>query len=260
VAPLTIPSSSDRITADQLPRKLREDAIIEAIVELRFETPTLFEVLLGRIADHEYWRAFTQTQLAAYQIPSQLRELDPAVRYAPLFQLADQHANAVLNIGPSVLSFHQRAPYPGWRDFREAIERALESLFAAAREISVIRLGLRYLNALTFEKHAIRSLTDLNMQLLVGKAIIADNANINFKTAVENGSSCLVRVATKDFVQGALPPDTRIYVDVDVSTEEGFRANDHAKVGDWIDRAHTAEKLAFFSLFTKNQIDKLKED
>jgi hypothetical protein len=35
-----------------LPKKLKDDAIVEAVFELRFDSSTLAEVFLGRIADH----------------------------------------------------------------------------------------------------------------------------------------------------------------------------------------------------------------
>jgi hypothetical protein len=53
------------ITANQLPQKLKNDAIVEAIFEIRFDTSTILEVLIGRLADLVPWNGFKQQRLPA---------------------------------------------------------------------------------------------------------------------------------------------------------------------------------------------------
>src|SRR5208337_1279466 len=56
-----------------LPKKLKCDAIVEALLEWRFESKGLWEVFLGRFADHRNWKGWAQRTLPAYSLPPQLR-------------------------------------------------------------------------------------------------------------------------------------------------------------------------------------------
>ena len=70
-----------------IPQKLKHDAIVEALVEIRFDASTIPEVLLGRLADHEPWKGFDQRRLPAYEIPAPIRQADANLRYNPWFEL-----------------------------------------------------------------------------------------------------------------------------------------------------------------------------
>jgi hypothetical protein len=97
--------------------------------------------------------------------------------------------------------------------------------------------------------------------MTVSEDVISSTVNLNFVTQIGNGSSCTVRIATPELIQGGvLPSDTSVFVDVDVFTNEGFRATDKKTVDDWIEFAHTQEKAEFFHLFKQATIDKLREE
>jgi hypothetical protein len=67
-----------------------------------------------------------------------------------------------------------------------------------------------------------------------------------------------VKIATKDFVQGIVAPEARVFVDVDVFTTDDFSANDSASVKQWAEMAHKHEKIEFFHLLREPTINKLK--
>jgi len=243
-----------------LPKRLKNDAIIEALLEIRFESKTFFEVFLGRLVDHPYWKGLQKQELPAYSIPAQLRLIDPNMRYAPILELRGSDDKSALRIGRSVVSYHRRAPYDGWEKFKPELERVIVSLFAAAENVSVKRIGLRYMNALTPQIHFIGSISDLDLKLEVSGDPILGNVNINFTTNVGDESSCTVRIATREFTLGNLPQDTSLFVDVDVFTNEGYTAVNENAIKEWIEFAHTQEKTEFFRLFKQESIDKLRED
>jgi uncharacterized protein (TIGR04255 family) len=246
----------------ELPKKLKQDAIVEAVVEFRFESSTIPEVFLGRVIDSQRWRGWLKKQLPAYNLPPQIRRIDRNVQYAPLFQLSEPGSPAALRIGPKVLSFHQLAPYVGWMVFKPALEAVVETLFSTVDGLQVKRIGLRYMNALRPGIHNIRSVADLDLKLVVSEDLLSEKVNLNFITKVRGDSSCIVRVSTMDFVQGPtqIPADTSVFVDVDVYTNDGFTTSDKTVVNDWVEFAHTQEKTEFFHLFTQNAIDNLREE
>jgi uncharacterized protein (TIGR04255 family) len=197
--------------------------------------------------------------LPAYELPAQLRQIDANLRHAPIIELIGAESKAALRIGPSVISYRRTSPYVGWQKFKPELLQVVESLFATTENTRVTRMGIRYLNSLTRDRHFIGSIADLDLRLKIAEDDITDSANINFITSPGNNSSCAVRIATKEFVQGSIPQDTSVFIDVDVFTKEGFMTSDQTAVKEWIEFAHGIEKREFFHLFTQESIDKLKE-
>jgi uncharacterized protein (TIGR04255 family) len=243
-----------------VPKKLKDDSIVEAVFEIRFDTAIIPEILIGRFIDNEKWAAREQRQLPAYNIPAQLRSIDPNIKFSPIIELGEPNTKSILRLGPSVVSYHQQAPYVGWAIFKPELLNVINTLFRATKgEIVVKRLGLRYMNALRPVVHFVNSIADLDMQLAVSEEPVANSVNVNYTITVGQDTSCTVRIATKDFVQGALPEDTSVYLDVDVFTNEGFGTKHEQGVGEWVEFAHTQEKAEFFHLFKQELIDKLRE-
>lgn len=244
-----------------IPRKLKHDAIVEAIVEIRFDMPTktVPEIFFGRLAEYEPWKGFEQRPMPAAQLPTFLRQADPNLRHQPMFELAAADKHRAVRVGPQMLSYHRLSPYVGWEKFKPELDEAIDGLFSKSGGVSVRRLGLRYINALRLDLHGIRSISDLDLKLEIAGERVAGNVNVNFTTDVTNDTDCTVRIATTEFVQGDLPPNTSVYVDVDVFTKEPFRTKDQTEVRSWVEFAHTREKEQFFRLLTNQTIDSLKE-
>jgi uncharacterized protein (TIGR04255 family) len=243
-----------------IPKKLKRDAIVEAVFEIRFDMTTLAEILVARFADSVPWKAFDQHYMPVHELPASLREGDPNLRYQPVFELAEATEHRAVRIGQHVLSYHRTAPYVGWQRFQLELHEIIETLFAKVDGLSIIRLGFRYINALQTDPHGIRRLSDLDLTLAVSHEAIAGSVNINFTTSVSDNTQCIVRIATADLVQGALPPATSILIDVDVSTKDSFKTTEANVLRDWVEFAHTIEKEQFFRLLTDETIDTLKEN
>jgi uncharacterized protein (TIGR04255 family) len=94
----------------RIPAKLKDDAIVEAVLEVRFDMTTIPEVLLGRLADCPSWKGFEQGRMPTYEIPAFLRQADPNLRYQPVFELHNAEKNRTVRIGDHVLSYHRLAP------------------------------------------------------------------------------------------------------------------------------------------------------
>jgi uncharacterized protein (TIGR04255 family) len=242
-----------------LPDRIKPDAILEAIFEVRFDAPTILpEVLFGRLAEHSEWKDFQQLRMPAYEIPAPLREADSNLRFAPVFELVRADSLRRVRIGPHVLSYHLMAPYPGWDLFRVELEFAVNELFAKAPALSVKRLGMRYINALREDLHRINSPADLHLNIIVSEDVQLDKVNLNFMTDVVQETQCTIRIATKEFVQGPVASEARVFVDVDVFTTEAFAGTNAAAVKQWAALAHENEKREFFHLLTKQTIQLLE--
>jgi uncharacterized protein (TIGR04255 family) len=115
------------------------------------------------------------------------------------------------------------------------------------------------MNALQRDIHKIASISDLDLKLAIAAETITANVNINFTTDIDKNTACMVRIATPDFVEGSLPENSSVYVDVDVFTKPSFKTTNKAEVLHWIEAAHTREKEQFFRLLSDSTIDSLKE-
>lgn len=244
-----------------VPAKLKNDAIVEALAELRFDMPVgnLPEIFFVRLADNPTWKDFERRMMPAFSIPPQVRQSDENLRYQPHLELVAPNKERTVRIGPQVLSYHRLAPYVGWDKFQMELKDAVDWLFSEISDLSVRRMGVRYMNALRADLHGIKSVLDLDLKLTVADQRVSGNVNINFTNTVNANTLCTVRIATPEFIQGAIPPNTVLYVDVDVFTKEEFFCTDRNDAVAWIDSAHTAEKRHFFRLLTDQTISELAE-
>lgn len=243
------------------PKKLKQDAIIEALLEVRFEMPETFpEIFLGRMVEYEPWKGFSPHRLPNSEFPPSLRQVDPNLQFLPIFQLLDAENNRSVRIGERVLSYHQLKPYVGWGKFNDELNIAIEGLFDKVENLVITRLGFRYLNALSKDLHGISSASDLDINIEISGEKILDKVNINFTKSLPNQMNCTVRIATPEFIQGSLPPNTSVFIDIDIFTEDNFKASNKQTVKNWIRDAHDVEKNEFFKLLKDETINDLREE
>jgi uncharacterized protein (TIGR04255 family) len=243
-----------------IPKKLKHDAIVEALLEIRFTSATVPEILFGRLADFDSWKGLQQNRLPASELPEMLRQVDPNLRYQPVLELRDLKSARSIRIGPHVLSYHQLAPYIGWATFKPQLENAIVALFSRTEGTRIQRLGFRYINAVAADLHGIRRVADLDLRIDVAGEPAPDDVNLNFKVDLPDEAQCTVRVATPAFASGNLPANTTAIIDVDVFTRDPLRAKlDEAAVKKWIEFAHEQEKEQFFRLFKRETIEALEE-
>jgi uncharacterized protein (TIGR04255 family) len=240
-----------------VPKTLKRDAIIEALIEMRFETPTKPEFLLVRLSEMEAWKDFKESRLPAFSIPEQIREVDPNLRFQPIFELQKEQRS--LRVGSRVVSYHLRNPYLGWMTFGKEIQNVVEAIFSKTDGLIVKRLGLRYLNAFSPDAHQIRNASDLDVTVVIGTEAVTDAININRMLTFPDGILCTVKIASPAFVIGSLPANTSMMADIDVYTPDFFETRDRHVVKRWIEAAHMTEKQEFFVLLKDETIRFLEE-
>ncbi len=246
-------------TRKRVPAKLKHDMIVEALVEVRFDTKTVPEVLIGRLADCPSWKGFEPNPMPANEIPAFIRQVDPNFRYQPVLELRDIDKTRIVRVGSNVFSYHRLQPYGGWSLFQPEVNKAIDALFAKADSLTIRRLGLRYINALRSDLHQIQSILDLDLKVVIEDERLAGNVNVNLAAELSSDTHCTVRVSTPEFVQGITPVNSRVVIDVDVFTKDAFTASDAQTAKQWVDSAHTMEKQQFFRLLTETTINALEE-
>ena len=245
-----------------MPKKLKDDAIIEAVCQIAFASTDLPEVIIGRLTDFPGSKDFVQKTNPVSNIPAPLRRADPQLRKQPLMQFSHRDGRVVA-IGECVLSAHVVGvgAYPGWASFRSHVHSVVSQLFEKVNLPLVEGLTLRYINALVSSRHHVRGPTDLAVEISIGGVRAGGPINLNTVEYPTADLAVTTRIADTSFVQGTLPEGTGAVVDVEVGTRDGQPTPGSADaVMQWFDKAHLAEKRAFFRLLPPTVLAQLRED
>lgn len=250
------------VISETIPRKLRDDAIVEALCSVQFQASEPLEVIIGRLTDVPQWSAFQIIRLPVADIPAPLRQADPTWKFQPSFQLRNNDGTRLIHVGENTFSYHVVGVnnYCGWQTFLSELKAAFAALFEKLKKPEIRRIGFRYINAIVPQRHFIYSTHDLNLDIRVGAENLSGPVNLNYTTINGDNHITTTRIAHKSFVQGNLPPDAEVVVDVEVNTPQNYSASSLDVFVAWVSVAHDFEKAAFFRLIPQSVITKLKED
>ena len=109
-------TSGDDSVTEKLPKKLRVDAILEVLFDVRFEPDRslVAEVIIGRFADIPELRGFNHVRLPSADIPAQFRRADPNLKFQPSVDMTSPDGRITFRVGPYSIVFVRRGGYPGW--------------------------------------------------------------------------------------------------------------------------------------------------
>ena len=238
------------------PTRLSPDPILEVLLEIRFEHSSIPEVIVGQLVAAPAWAGYTVQRLPMADVPSQLRAQDANLRYLPMLQLDKPGGSELIRVGPTVISMHAVAPYPGWADILPRFHMMVDALYGVLSEPFVTRAGLRYVNVLTMD-HYVNSVWDLDLDFTVASARPNEEFVAAYRTEETTDLSAQVTVASKAFISGPLSGVAAI--DVDVFTPNAAGQILKESLIAWLERAHAAEKRAFFALLPDTIVEKLRE-
>ena len=243
-----------------IPNKLKDDAIIETTCEVKFETDISPEIVLGRLSDEARWSDYERITLQTMDIPLSVRERESGLRYQPVLEFRNEQGTQAVKIGPKIMIMHLIREYIGWAEYSKLINEFIHHLFSKIKDVNTKRLGFRYVNALTSDRHNISGVSDLNLNFNVAGESLEEQANLIYQTTPTDTHTVMTKIGSSSFAQGKLPANTTAIVDIDVFTPHDFHLSDGESVLNWMHEAHDYEKEAFFKLFTEEQISQLKED
>jgi uncharacterized protein (TIGR04255 family) len=232
---------------------------VEALCELQFTCPEQPEVIIGRLVDVAAWKSFSKNRLPVADIPAPIRMAEIALRAQPLFELRNKESSRLVRIGQSAVSYHLMGKYCGWEEFQPELRSAFDAVFQTLNGLTIARIGLRYVNALVPSRHVIRDVHELNLRVSVADTPLSGEMMLNYIVENDRDHVTATHAASPTYVQGRIPQNTRVVIDVDVHTRDGYQNKNFASVMEWIEDAHTYEKQAFFKLLPRNVIEKLRE-
>ena len=101
----------------RIPRKLKNDPIVEALFEVQFTSKESWRRLLLEAASRDCWKEFKTVRLPLADFPAAIRDSDPNLIFQPLWQLQAEDGKRVVKFGSRTFSYHALQTYPGWSVF-----------------------------------------------------------------------------------------------------------------------------------------------
>ena len=234
-----------------LPSRIEKCPLIDALIEFRFEAAIAKSAVFGVIYNliRNDYRG-NVINLPILQIPEQIREVDPNLKFKPLYTIEGD--KFIIQIGYDVLSISSKMPYVGWPEFSQHSLSLINKIIQEGIIKRVSRLGHRYINF--FRGDITNSLT---MSFSMTEKYVSENLLI--RTDVRDGNF----MNTLQFANNANyrpnPNTSEIVgslIDIDTSREysDNFFIENREQE---INMAHECEKKLFFSLLKPTFLETL---
>lgn len=246
-----IRASENYLRAMKIPRKITPCPILEAVLEIRFESDLPEDAIFG-IIYNKFKNEYSHFEkLPVLQIPEAFRSKDPNLMFSPHYKL--QESNFLLQIGPKVFSLVNIKEYSGWDVFSQKIEETFSAILVELEVVKKItKVGLRYINL--FHEFNIYDKSTLKITLN-DNPLNANQMNLTTEIPSDNCinqlrilNSAEVRIG-QNVLKGSI-------IDIDTVALQ-FSANSFENLKDIIEKAHIEEKKLFFSLLTPDFIQTL---
>jgi uncharacterized protein (TIGR04255 family) len=204
-----------------IPHRLKQEPLIEAIWELRFEKPEASDALPGQLYEalRKRGKSVTMKRLPTADIPAPVVQMNPAFRYAPRQRITEEPAAALLwQTGDQIITLNCCKPYIGWLALKPEIEALIEIVEKCDLNLKFERHSLRYINVLTLDPAPDISALAINMKL--GGHHIQNNP-LQLRTEIKEGNfGHVIQIATPAEAHPPEGPITGTIVDLETHSVE----------------------------------------
>jgi uncharacterized protein (TIGR04255 family) len=246
----------------ELPIKLENCPIVDAVAELRFKTTLHRNAVFGVF--YEKVRAdFTEVEnLPILQIPPALLGSDPNLLFKPHQRLRGKRFS--IQIGPDVVSVSPMMPYPGWNEYFPVIRTVFNALIESKIPTTLLRVGMRYTNF--FAKQNVFEKVNLDL-LHGGQSIPFKNTVLRTDIVGENGFNNTLQMSnsaqsTNQVIgkNGNIIVNTESGSVLDVDTYKEYNENNvtNELILNQIELAHENEKSFFWNILNDEARKTLK--
>lgn len=232
----------------EIPKKITPCPIIEAIIEMRFESKIPAEAVFGIVYDKfkdEYKKV---EKLPILQLPEIVRTEDPNFRFQPHYKLLNE--NYILQIGPNVLSIVNINNYVGWNEFSLKVKNTFKKINELGLITKADRLGIRYINFFELD-----IFENINLSILLSeKSLISESEQITFRSTLKTGDflSNLQIINKGNMILNQIQKSGSA-IDIDTYISDIPNVNN---IDTLLENGHKEEKLLFFKLLKKDFLEK----
>lgn len=236
-----------------LPKRITPCPIVEAIVELRFQSQIPPEAIFG-IIYNIFISKFTKLEkLPILQIPEAIRRQDPQLAYQPHYKFISD--TFTFQVGAKVLSLSNPGTYVGW----DKLSSQLIETFKEIQKLNFIkqveRLGIRYINF--FENLNIYNNITLSVEM---NGVPLDSEQLLTRAELKRGNflGVLQIASNTNLAQINKPPKKGSVIDIDISQQikdDFFKGMD-----DLLKEGHEEEKKLFYGLLKDDFLKNFKPE
>ena len=226
--------------AAKIPQRINPCPIVEAIVEVRFETDMPADAVFGIVYPAFKDQYAELEKLPILQLPEDIRLKDPSLINNPYYKMKSERF--ILQIGPKVISIISPKEYIGWKLFSEKIKET----FSIVQKLDFIkdikRFGMRYIDFFEFD-----IFNNINLQINLDESPLK-----SMQTFIRTEIRCEKFTSTLQIAnQASIPFDdlmkTGSIIDIDTFLEN-VKMSSIEEISELIEPAHYEEKKMFFNL------------
>jgi len=235
----------------RLPVKIEICPILEATVEIRFETNIPPNAVFG-VVYNEFKGKYNKVEdLPLSKTPESVIQRNPGLKYGAHYKITN--GNYVLQVGPQMLAIANLSPYIGWNDYSTEIYDCFSKLKQLGIIKKVVRFGIRYINF--FELDIFKK---IRIKFSYDEELFSNRTTI-FRTEVNEGEYIKVFQIANNAIY-TINNDKEIkgsFIDIDIVLEKEF-PDFFENMEKIINDGHIIEKKQFFSLLEEDFIKTLK--
>lgn len=242
-----------------LPKKLAKEPLFDAIFEIRFKVVPAASSIVPGFLFGKLEGTKSIEKLAIGDLPQQLRDQDPNLRFAPVVKL--HWESFLVQVSDRSVSVACTLPYPGWTEFKKAILKILGLLGELKIIESVERFSMKYVDILP-SKSIEEQVALVNIDVTLGThKLLKENFQLRIEIqkddlthVVQIVSSAIVDLPGKGKIEGVI-------VDIDSIkdiTPENFIDFLGSLEGERLEQIHISNKKMFFSCLNPETIQSLE--
>lgn len=244
----------------EIPKSLKNDPIIDCVIELRFNpsSESVSDLLPGLLYNSFKDQYPNTVQTPEAQLPRVVRASDKNLKSRPVVKF--EGAEGSIGIGDAGIQLIFSRPYPGW----DVVRPRAESLFGQTLETglleSVERLSIRYNNIITINDDVF-DLSPLELEFKIGRGLELRGPGTALRAEVSIDSTTTiieVQAGAKAVISPPdQPPEELHGVLLAVDTVSFGNIEDLKQLEERLMLIHEVEKNIFFRTITEDTRDKL---
>ena len=243
---------------DQLPKKLKNEPLIDAIFELRFSSSDSASNILPGFLFGALEGDKKIERLPAAEMPKQLRDSDPNLQFAPQVRLL--WTDYVISIGDHNLSIGCKYPYPGWDAFKKAILGIINVVKGIPFIQTVNRFSMKYIDIIP-SKGLQEQISLINTSIGIGGHVL-EKEHFALRIDIPENETIHIVNITSSAVAKLQDGSTRNGIIVDIDTIADAKNQEFeqwiGELPEKLDIIHLANKKMFFKCLNPETIDSLE--
>lgn len=243
----------------KIPVKLKDDPIIDAVIEVRLKASRpLSDVLPGMLMQELGEGVGNIERLPVSSLPKQVRDNDPNLAYQHLVKV--DLAGFSLFVGDRNITLSCVMPYPGGRVFKSKAIEVFDKILQLSFIDQITRLSIKYTDFI--EGSQLEELAKyLELKIAVGQkqAQNIQGYNLQLSLADEHSVSLIsiITPANVRFGQGQEKKGLILEVDTIQTLEEQDTLKFRERFSQLLATLHSTNKENFFSLLTPHALKQL---